>query len=995
MLAGPDFSRPVAVGAVVLATALSRTGIAQSGGPRPIPQPVFSIGQPPIWEQDAALLVPARGSGDRGSAWLSYGLHHPIFNPVTGMIGWSTEAYAAIGGRPFGVRLLAESKLFGLSGGADWNIDAHALSPFVSFQTAIRRGGLLGRGTMLRLDWLPTRGQSLAIGLTVPLFRPMAGRTRPGQTHVSLRSARVAAAGSSSSTPSRDTADVSALLAAATAIGAYSNAYTPRAERLIATYDGGYARAIESYAAAIDGLFTAATGNGELAASIAEHGRALLLDHVLLPLDSLFGQAESHPRDLTPLTDAATAAMGQWLRDTARVASARPQVLAAFAGWMNVISRVHADLLRDAGDSRLAWMPLELALTADQYDEQSEVDSLIARAVGHPFTDGNALTYLRSTDLPLEIARSIYAARSYHVLWTHDMTGRLQSGAIDNIAYSLVADAYLPALTAAVKRYDSTGVIPSYIILQDEYWYDLRGNRLWMDILQDPLDASMRLRGGTAAQESHLRQRQTELRAAVAASNRLQRDAAASGNAGAWLHNIVSVHVNIVQPRDFSFRSGHIIPGVPFAPDNLMRDHRKIVFYDLNEIEPYRGALLLMGIGIGEHYASATWEDRGYRIRGPATLEVRRAARDALLRNGFSPSQIPPPLREVANTKHVEQRMNQVDYVGRALQVHNRVGFGRKESSVARAMLYDLAPPGSDLIVPDPMWLSETWAGMLVGAAARGCRVYVIAPAIANAPSPQAPLMAEEHAILSRLLSLRRSLAPAIERSKGQLRIGIFAAHASVDDAAGRAREVRDGLARAPWIRELIPFDAKTLAVLNRAEAQATSGADATSLAHDEKPREPQLHQKSQLIARPGAMAALVRQPGWDVALANSIRVQSQETSRFADQLGYTEPDVDTTATRSTDALITGYERTLSEADRKRVSFYFSLGSQNEDPRGIASDGEVTLIVSGVQAAAGVVDLFYLMARSDWIEDERALDRLVPRPSGLASLIARRFKIQF
>jgi hypothetical protein len=293
------------------------------------------------------------------------------------------------------------------------------------------------------------------------------------------------------------------------------------------------------------------------------------------------------------------------------------------------------------------------------------------------------------------------------------------------------------------------------------------------------------------------------------------------------------------------------------------------------------------------------------------------------------------------------------------------------------------------------MWLSETWAGMLVGAAARGCRVFVIAPGIANAPSPQAPLMAEEHAILSRLLVLERTLGSEMKASKGELRVGVFAAHASADDAAGRLREVREGLARAPWIREVIPFDAKTLAVLDRAQVQAATGQDATALAHDARPRAPQLHQKSQLIARPGAIAALVRQPGWDAVLARSISTQSQETSRFADQLGYTEPDVDTTATRSTDVMIRGFEQTLSETERKRVSFYFSLGSQNQDPRGIASDGEVSLIVSGVQAAAGLVDLFYLMARSNWIDSERELETFVPKPSALSSWIARRFKAQF
>lgn len=961
----------VVIGAAVCLGGLGSAGNAQVS----LPPPVFSIGQPPLWQHEAALLAPLRGPGSP-AGFLDYRLAHPITNPVTGLLGGAGEAYAALGARSYGVRLLAQSKIFGISGGIDWNLAVHAVAPVLSFQTAIRRGGLFGAGTMARIDWLPTRSQTFAIGISAPLFRPLAGRTRPRRTH--FRYPGSASTSQPQTTASIDTRD---LASAAAAIGAYSNAYSSRAERVIEAQGDGYAGVIRAYDAALRQLF--ATPN------VTTGARAIALERVLLPVDSMFGEAKENASDLSPLTSAASEAFARWLADSSNVPRANaPALTAAFGAWMGVISSVYRDLLRDAGDSRLVWLPLDLALTPDQFDEQSEVDSLIARAVGHPFTDRNALTYLRSADLPLEIARSIYATRVYHVLWTHDFTGRRPSGAIDNVAYSMVADAYLPALTAAVKRYDSTGVFPTYVILQDEFFYESRDNRLWMNILQDPLDARIHLPGDTTSRAAHLRARQAELRAAVAASSRLQRDAAASGDSHAWLRNTVAVHVNIVEPTDFSFRSSHIVPGIPFTPDNIEREHRKIVFYDLNEADPYKGALLLMGVGIGEHYASATWEDRGYRIRGPATLEARRAVRETLLRNGFSESQIPAPLRAVENVTAAEQRMNAGDYVGRALQVHNRVGFAPKQSSVARAMLYNLAPPGSVIIVPDPMWLSDTWAGMLAAAAARGCRVYVIAPASANAPSPQAPLMALQHSVLSRLLQLRASLAKEIRSSGGDLRVGVFAAHAQVDDAVGRRREVRDGLARAPWIRQVIPFDDKTLAVLNQAEAQAANGEDATSIAHDERPREPQLHQKSQLIARPGAITALVRQPGWDEVLARTIRAQSQETAKFAEQLGYSNPDVDTAATRSTDAIFRGYEQSLPESERRRVSFYFSLGTQNQDTRGIVSDGEATLIVSGVQASAGLVDLFYLMARSTWIEDQHTLDALVPAHSGLLQRIA-------
>ena len=960
------------------------------------PPPPFSIGQPSLWQQHAAALVPLGGGASSGAVWATYGVHRALVNPVTGLFGLTGEGYAALGGDTYGLRLFGETQALGISLGADWNIAQSRVSPVFSFQTAIRRGGVLGRGTMVRADWLPTRSQTVAIGLSIPTFRPLAGRTRPRRTHIDLDNVRADA------TPPRlppgtvsDDA-LRALAVSASEIAAFSNVYARRTQGIVARAKGSYHDALARYDAALRELFASAVGDSAIGRRIARHARALLLDDVVMPVDSLYGQAKENPRSLEPLTRPSMARMARWLRDSASLTEPRRNAASrAYAAWLGVVERINADLFDDVGDSRLVWLPLELSLTTDQFSDQVQVDSLLARAVGHPFSDQNALTYLRSSDLPLEIARSIYAARDYHVLWTHDFTGRTETGAIDNIGFSMVADAYFPALTAAVERYDSTGVLPTYVILQDEFFYEPRDNRLWMNILEDPLHASIRLRGDTTTREEQLRRRQGELRAAVAASARLQRDARASGDAERWIRDMVKVHVNIVEPSDFSFRSSHSIPGIPFTPDNIMRDHRKTVVYDVNEADPYRGAMLLMGVGIGEHYASATWEDRGYRVRGPATLEARRAVREALLRNGFRADQIPRPLRAVASVLGEERRANVRDYVGRALQVNNEVGFAPKESSVARAMLYNLAPPGSDIIVPDPMWLSRTWAGMLAGAAARGCRVFIVAPAAANAPSPQAPLMALQHDILARLLSLGTSLRPRIEASGGELRVGIFATTADINDAPGRLREVRQGLERAPWLRRLVPFDSQTLRVLERAEAVSASAQNATSLAHDARPRAPQLHQKSQLIARPGAIAALVRQPGWDVILAENIRTRAEQTARFAEQLGYSTPDVDTTATRSADAMLRGYERSLPEADRRRVSFYFSLGTQNQDDRGIVSDAETTLIVSGVAASAGLVDLYFLMARSTWITSEAELEAFNPRKSSLMHRIAHALAAAF
>jgi hypothetical protein len=494
----------------------------------------------------------------------------------------------------------------------------------------------------------------------------------------------------------------------------------------------------------------------------------------------------------------------------------------------------------------------------------------------------------------------------------------------------------------------------------------------------------MRIKGDDGTREGHLRERQNELRAAVAGSRRLQHDARATADGERWLRNTIKVHVSVVNPSDFSFRSSHIIPGIPFTPDNVMRDHRKLVMYDLNEADPNRGALFVMGIGIGEVYSSATWEDRGFRIRGPATLEARAALRQALSANGFSERDIPAPLRAVASKRAQEENADLGAFVGRALQVHNEAGFGNKKSSVARAMLYNLAQPGAVIIAPDQLWMSETWAGMLAGAAARGARAEIIAPALANAPIPDAPAMARAHDVLTRMLAIRDSLTPLMRESGGDLRVGLFAAHATADDAAGRLREVREGLAGNPWIRTVIPFDDKTLAVLDRVEREiASDGRDATHLAKDEKPHPPQPHRKTQVVARPNAIAALLQQPGWDDILADAMRVQSRQTASFAQQLGDAQPAVDTAATRRTDEMLRGYEASVPAAERRRVSFYFAEGSHNMDDRGLASDGEATVIVSGPQASAGLVDLFYMMARTTWIDRPAELERLLPRRASM------------
>src|SRR5690349_10077204 len=158
------------------------------------PGPVFSIGQPPIWRQHLTVQGTAYSQGDRSGATFSYGVFHSLnkppiqaLNPLLGIIGGTVEGYGTFAGiQDAGLRAMATSRLLATSVGADWDIRHGHVNTIVSWQSAIRRGGLLGHGSMMRVDWIPSRAQTVRIGLTAPLFQPLAGRTRPRSTTVAL-----------------------------------------------------------------------------------------------------------------------------------------------------------------------------------------------------------------------------------------------------------------------------------------------------------------------------------------------------------------------------------------------------------------------------------------------------------------------------------------------------------------------------------------------------------------------------------------------------------------------------------------------------------------------------------------------------------------------------------------------------------------------------------------------------------------------------------------
>ncbi len=140
------------------------------------------------------------------------------------------------------------------------------------------------------------------------------------------------------------------------------------------------------------------------------------------------------------------------------------------------------------------------------------------------------------------------------------------------------------------------------------------------------------------------------------------------------------------------------------------------------------------------------------------------------------------------------------------LQVHNATGYGPKPANLVKAVLYELMPPGSHMYIPDSLWNSPLWAGMLVGSSLRGCKVFVIAPAWANAPSAGIPQMSRANEVLRRLLVLRKRIRPEIEEAGGMFEIGLYDTDVAVNDAVRSNERLIQASREIPWFREIFPF---------------------------------------------------------------------------------------------------------------------------------------------------------------------------------------------
>jgi len=985
----------------------------------------YSLGMPPVYKGRSGFELqwyrPQNNSELAG--FYNLGLSKDLGSPVVGIAALRLEGYVGFRNQDLdgGGRALFEIPSFYVGGGVDFNGTDNVWDFLLTLDLPLRRGGIFGRGTTIALRWLPARDHTFGVGINVPLWGRNIGATRPKSDNVRLDYRdpyRIELELQdqllkNALTDLRERAHWLAMMTQPFAEPEGADAAEAMAPVLtglkahIDSTDSGFPRGhtlpeeIRAYHETLDLAFSLAAGDrntSDVGRALSVKARAILLDEVLVPYNYLLGQRKKHD-SLISMVAIAQTEFASWVLSDAKTNDEHArQVFYVFQTLCDVMEENRA-LLRDRWeDSRFVWLPLQYALTPDQHDSQAELDSIIAKSSQQPFTEENRVWYVINEQFQWEMVRSVRKAEDYHVLWIHDFRGLNGEGKPDAVAYAQTLN-YLEAMIERVSAYDETGKLPQYFILLDQHYFEINKARLWLRLLSAPLDYEMSLPKGFEEWEQRLKETQERLRQAVSESMLLQ--VAQSQYGGKWLKNLIKVHVNITNPADPSFFSWHSVGIIPI-PDNMMRDHRKIAFYDITEDDPFRGVAMFTGMGIGEHYIGPNWEDRAIMIQGPGALSVKDAARGLLMAQGYEPEEMPYPLREISKpvnygqmlaAEHQARNPDWLNHRGSVMQLHNETGFHDKPVNAAKAVLYSLMPPGSVLKVPDSLWQSYIYASLLAGSAQRGCQVLVIAPTLDSAPSGAAPTLARAHGLMGRLIVFSNEMDDILDDAGGLLKVGLYAPKQGVGDIAGRFKQADES--RPTWLRDVYPENPKASAELKNVEALLDSlGYSVQYLSGDDVEVKPKIHLKANFFASGTAWKKLITRPEMAGILRAHIKYLAMQAapadsaSKAPDVRNYPEELV-----TGWMELIHGMLDDLSPAERDELVYYFTVGSTNMDYRSMVMDGEVMVLLGGWQSLYGFIDFLLLPGLCEWLETTEQLDSLLPPPSGFTRGMAGLMKL--
>jgi hypothetical protein len=959
------------------------------------------------------------GDDDKLSAQFRLGVYRDLMNPMFSILGISAEGYVGSLRKDLdlGLRGMIELPALRLAGGVDYNYDNKETDFIMRLTFAIRRGGIFGRGTDLRFEWLPTRANSYNLGIGIPISQPNRGKTRPKRNHVKLKPIEPPKISNVEIDPSLNDAlkniresvrwinrlttpyydyegadPYQAIADSMKALKRHLNSRTPNfpegrnSEAEVRFYHQELDRA---FSIAVLGKPMTIGENIKEGQVVSAQAKEIILEWILHPYNRLLGQKKKSD---TILQYAVTARgkMARWLTLSDMVPENRiDAVRYVFQELIRIIEDNRAYSAKVWMDSRLVWLPLQYALLPEQHDKQHELDEIIEGAIGKKFTDGNKIWYIINEEFQYEVSRQIHAARDYHILWIHDIAAFDAGGDPDTLTFVQIKDSYFQAMIDRIKEYDDTGKLPVFMIFLDQFFYQANKTRTWLRLLEKPLTYQLKLSDKTM--EQALVEKLTELRRAIFRSKLLQAEIQEYGEE--WLHNLIKIHVNITNPADISFWSKGILP-ILGTPDLIARDHRKISFYDISEEDPYRGVMMIGGMGIGEHYVGPTWDDRGMLVNGPAALDLKYAARQLLLNQGFKEQEIPYPLQLKPKAADYENTIQDTIKVWRdkgfamakVKQLHNQTGYRPKMVSVANAVMYSLMPRGTLQIIPDSLWDSDFWLSLLLGNSLRGGWTSIQAPALENAPSAGFPQMSRTQELLARHVVIQEILGDEIRAAGGLFQASLYNPDVDVADFAGQLKEFQNRFRSDEDLRELLPLHPSVNGMLD-SMIQVLGEQQVSYLSADAAVRKPKLHAKTNLFVSVDVVRDLMARPEFTAVFKSYILQRVAQATEYGTTENIQEKAED--FLKITREWILNYAEKLTPEEVEKVIFYFKVGTMNQNYRSKVFDGEAVVLLSGLYSIYGLMDMVFRIGLTTSIDSLEMLEEHLPQYGGLKRDIGR------
>jgi hypothetical protein len=956
-----------------------------------------SIGQP---ARTRAQWGPALGydfSQGKVSGRLNLGLNAELLLPQMGFLDFTVEGSVGMIGSQFDGAVSSYLTFPYLNPGLEYNFPDQKVYFKLTAIGAPRRGGMFGMGDRIRVDWIPAK-QLVQLGFAIEQPFGKYRRNRPMDRNHRMQKADVSEARGlnpnlvpydiiSAVNSSVDWMDV--LLTPE--LGLLDPAsdkdvgkYDKRANVLKAHIDEtgrGFNQEDSLYHENLTRAFTHTVGGDrERGEVITREAERILLDAVVIPTNRHFGRLKK-PVDLSAYINNALFEFGVALgREnlTGDESAAAVEVLRSVLLHINEVAKSQK---KRWNESRMVWLPLNYGLRPEQYDSQAELDAVFERLVAMEFTQNNDIGYLFNDDFYYFYKNLLLETEYYQVTIIHDF--RNKSGPnFDHAAWGLVADGYIEAFIRAIEEMDrgERDILPEFILFLDEYYY--RANRSWKIIsFLEELSTAEPVSVDDRELQDKVRGQQQRLQHAIANSTALDRFGKD------YVKRNVKVHINITHQYDPVFKE-----------DVIARDHRKIAFRDIFEEDPESGVAIFTGEGIGEQYLGPTWEDRSLLLQGPDLVKLKNQTRQLFLYQGYNESDVPFYLKPRPFPDDYADRCARLRYnnwTTSALTAMNQPGFREKTASVARMAIYNLMPRGSVMLVPDSIWASDFWASCFVAIALRGVHVYAVAPSQDHAPSAAGPTLELIRESLAGMLHGGEIFGDEIHRAGGSLHVGVFATDIDVCNPLDRVEVflasepdshlVVGGLVMDPGVREVLVAEREFLL------AQPDTFQHITDYGEDRKTK---LHQKTQFFATAEGIEILKR-PEWTSFLTNYLAHHRKRCQRTDRSLEGIQPEWlrgKPAQNEAGGAIITAFEESLgqeSEEKLERVAYFLTIGSLNQDRRGMLLDGEVVVTVSGYESLVTIMDFAFILTATDWLETSDEVDQHYPRQGGLLKTVTR------